>query len=95
MMGCLFAIFGAFFPRLGVLIIWLARPAIFEAALSPLFALLGILLLPFTTLIYVLLWSPSGLSGFDWVWLVLAFLLDVGVIGSTAYSNRDRVPYYR
>ena len=49
-MGCLFALFGAFFPRLAVLFIWLARPALFNAALSPLFAILGIFFLPFTTL---------------------------------------------
>jgi hypothetical protein len=94
-MGCLLAVFAGFFPRLAVLFIWLARPAMFEAALgSFLVALLGIIFLPFTTLMYVLLWSPTGLTGFDWVWLLLAFLIDLGGIGSSAYSNRDRVPYY-
>ena len=59
-MGCLFVMFAAFFPRLAVLFIWLARPAFFEAALgSALVALLGILFLPFTTLMYVLLWTPQ------------------------------------
>ena len=31
-MGCLFALFGGLFPRLGVFIIWVARPALVDAA---------------------------------------------------------------
>jgi hypothetical protein len=89
--GCLFVMFGAFFPRLAVLFIWLARPGIFEAAISSaLVAVLGIIFLPFTTLMYVLLWTPAGLSGFDWVWLLLAFLLDIGGVLGSGYANRER-----
>jgi hypothetical protein len=94
-MGCLFGLFAAFFPRLAVLFIWLARPALFNAALDPLFAIVGILFLPFTTLFYVLLWNPAtGLQGFDWLWLGLAFLIDLGGMASSAYANRNRVPGY-
>ena len=94
-MGCLLAVFAAFFPRLAVLFIWLARPALFEAAIgSVLVALLGIIFLPFTTLMYVLLWSPAGLTGFDWLWLFLALLIDLGGLGASAWGNRERVPYY-
>jgi hypothetical protein len=94
-MGCLFAIFASLFPRIGVLLLWLARPNLFEAAFGGNWWLpvLGILLLPFTTLIYALLWSPGvGLAGFDWLWLILALLLDLSSFGSTGYANRDR--YY-
>jgi hypothetical protein len=94
--GCLFALFGAFFPRLAVLFIWLARPAYFEAALPSAFvAILGIIFLPFTTLMYVLLWQPGGLVGFDWFWLALAVVIDVGGIVGTGYGNRDRLGAYR
>jgi hypothetical protein len=95
-MGCLFGIFAAFFPRIAVFLIWLARPALFSAAISPVFAILGILFLPFTTLFYVLLWNPvtGGIDGFDWLWLGLAFLIDLGGIASSAYANRERVPGY-
>jgi hypothetical protein len=41
---------------------------------------------------YVLLWSPNGLNGFDWVWLALAFVLDLGGALGSAYGNRDRMP---
>ena len=91
-MGCFFGLLGAIFPRLGVLIVWLARPALFDAALSPLFAILGIIFVPFTTLIYVLLWTPSGFQGLDWLWIGLAFLVVLsGVAGSTlGYFRRRR-----
>lgn len=93
-MGCLFAIFAGMFPRLGILLIWLARPVIFSAAFggSWLWALLGIFFLPFTTLMYVLIWAPSGnISGFDWLWLFLAVLIDLGAIGGSGYANKDRL----
>ena len=91
-MGCIFAIFAGMFPRLGVLFIWLARPMFFSAAFggSWFLPLLGILFLPFTTLMYVLLWSPSGVGGWDWLWLVLALLIDLGAIGGSGWANRNR-----
>ena len=96
-MGCLLLLLGSFFPRLGVLIVWLARPAYFSAAFGDtwLWPILGIIFLPFTTLIYVLLWTPGvGLTGFDWVWLGLAVVLDIGSHAGSAYGNRNRIPGY-
>src|SRR5215813_13811287 len=92
-MPCLFAVFAGMFPRLGCLFIWLARPSLFSAAFegSWLIPLLGVIFLPFTTLMYVLLWSPAGLYGWDWFWLILAFLIDLGGIAGSGWANRDRV----
>jgi hypothetical protein len=94
-MVCCLAVFIAFFPRLGTLLIWLARPAMFMAAFGGnyIWPILGIIFLPFTTLMYVILWSPGiGLTTWDWLWLVLAVVLDVMHWGQTAYSNRERIP---
>lgn len=93
-MPCLFALMAGFFPRLGTLLIWLARPNMFSAAFggSWLWPVLGIIFLPFTTLMYVILWSPTGLTGWDWMWLILAVLLDISHYASTAYGNRDQIP---
>ena len=74
-MGCLFALFAGAFPRFAVFFIWLARPALFSAAFggSWFLPLLGIIFLPFTTLMYVILWTPGiGVVGWDWLWLGLA-----------------------
>jgi membrane protein implicated in regulation of membrane protease activity len=55
-MGCLFAMFAGLFPRLGLFIIWIARPVFVDAAFDTfIWPLLGIIFLPFATLIYVLL----------------------------------------
>jgi hypothetical protein len=92
-MGCLFAIFAGVFPRLAVLIVWIARPERVDAAFSTfLWPLLGIIFLPFATLIYLLLYTPGrGLSGWDWFWVVLAALLDIGHWGASA-TQRNQIP---
>jgi hypothetical protein len=43
---------------------------------------------------YILLWSPGGLVGFDWLWIILAVILDLSHVGAAGYANRDRVPGY-
>ena len=92
-MACLFALFAGVFPRLALLIVWIARPATVDAAFSTwLWPLLGIIFLPFATLIYVLLYTPGrGLSGWDWFWVVLAALLDIGHWAACA-SQRNQIP---
>lgn len=96
-MGCLFAIFAGCFPRIGTALIWLARPQLFSAAFngSWFWPLLGIIFLPFTTLMFVLLWSPAiGLTTWDWIWLVMAVFLDISHYAASGYANRDRLPAY-
>ena len=79
-MGCLFAMFAGIFPRLGLFIIWIARPLMVDAAFSTwIWPLLGLVFLPFATLMYVILYTPGvGLIGGDWFWVILAAILDVG-----------------
>ena len=39
---------------------------------------------------YVLVWTPGlGVGSLSWLWL-LAFLIDLGGLGSAGYANRDR-----
>jgi hypothetical protein len=88
-MGCLFAIFAGLFPRVGLLIIWIARPARVDAAFDGwIWPLLGLIFLPFATLIYVILWQAGGLSGGDWFWVGLAALFDIGHWGAAAAQRR-------
>jgi hypothetical protein len=92
-MGCLLALFAGLFPRLALLIIWIARPALVAAAFNTfILPLLGIIFLPFATLIYVILYTPGiGLTGWDWFWVILAALLDIGHWG-TSYTQRNQIP---
>jgi hypothetical protein len=81
--GCLFALTAAFFPRLALLFTWIFTP------------LLGIIFLPFTTLMYVLAYIPGiGLTGWGWLWLTVGILLDLSSYAGSAYSNRNRIPGY-
>jgi hypothetical protein len=92
-MGCLLALMAAFAPRLVFLIIWIARPvyvdAVFDTFIWP---LLGLIFLPFTTLMWVLLDAPPvGVEGFDWFWIAIAVLLDLSHYAG-AYGQREQFP---
>jgi hypothetical protein len=92
-MGCLFAMFGGLFPRLALLILWFARPVLVEAAFNTfILPLLGIIFLPFTTLIYVIVYVPGvGLTGWGFIWVIIALLLDLSHWGAS-YTQRDQIP---
>ena len=93
-MCCLFTSLVLFGPRLGILIWWLLDPVRWNLAFqSFLWPLLGFLFLPWTTLMYVIV-GVNGLSWFDWVWLAIALMVDLGSYGGGAYGNRNRIPGY-
>jgi hypothetical protein len=89
-MGCLFVLMAAFAPRLLVIFAWIARPTYVDAVFDTwIFPLLGLIFLPFTTLIYLFLGAPpQGIEGLDWLWIALAVLLDLSHYANT-YSQRD------
>ena len=90
-MGCLLVLLSAFAPRIVFLMIWIARPEVVDAVFDTfLFPLLGLIFLPFTTLVWLFLDRPPfGVTGFDWFWVALAVLLDLSHYAST-YGQRDR-----
>ena len=82
-------------PRAGILIWWLINPVRWQITFpSFIWPLLGFLFLPWATLMYVLV-APGGVIGFDWVWLGLAVVADIGMYAGGGYGNRDRIPYGR
>ncbi len=95
-MCCPFAILLLLGPRVGGLIWWLTQPLRWQAAFngSWLWPVLGLLFLPWTTLIYVLV-APGGIGGLDWLWLGIAVIGDLSSYGGGAYGNRDRLGYGR
>ena len=95
-MGCLLAMFAGLFPRLALFIIWVARPVLVDAAFNTfLIPLLGLIFLPFATLIYVFVYTPGvGLTGFDWFWVILAVLLDISH-WTASYTQRNQIPGVR
>jgi hypothetical protein len=91
--GCLTA-FTASFSRIVLLMAWIARPVMMNAAFSTfILPCLGFLFVPFTTLMYVILIQGVGkIQGLDWLWLVLAFIIDLASIGAAGAANRNRIP---
>jgi hypothetical protein len=81
-------------PRFAFLVYWLIRPAyiqmVFQTWILP---LLGLIFLPWTTLMWVLVYGANGIVGFDWVWVGLALVADIVTYTSGAYKRRA-VPFY-
>lgn len=97
-MACLFALFAGVFPRLALFIVWIARPALVSHAFGDSFVLplLGIIFLPFATLIYVILYTPGvGLTGWEWFWVVLAGLFDISHWAGGWTQRRQAAGVYR
>jgi hypothetical protein len=80
--------FVALFARLALLVVWLATPLVNRAFSGGwILPLLGILILPITTLAYVLVYYIAGsVTGWGWLWVVLAFLLDLAAHSFPARS---------
>ena len=76
---CLFAIVLAGAPRLALFLWWLVQRAYVSLAFkgAELWGLLGFLFLPWTTLMWVIVY-PGGISFVNWIFLGLAFAIDMG-----------------
>jgi hypothetical protein len=95
--GCLTALVSGG-SRLLLLLYWISRPVQWNVAFSGSWLLpcLGFLFLPFTTLVYVWLVQGVGaISGIDWLWLILAVVIDVFSTASAGYANRNMMPGYQ
>lgn len=90
-MGCLFAIFAGFFPRVALVIVWIATDLVDRAFSTWVIPLLGLLFLPLTTLVYALAWVPGvHLGNGRWIWVAIAFVVELIGYGGTARTNRER-----
>ena len=88
--ACLFALLAAGAPRLALILMWIFTNWVGRAFDNQIIVpLLGLIFLPLTTVIYVLVY-PGGLSGFDWVLLIVGVLIDLGAYGSGARGRRRR-----
>ena len=77
-MCCFFLLFAAFGPRFAIIAMWLFGNRVDLAFSSWLWPLLGLLFAPWTTLMYLLAWSPvGGVSGGEWFLVGLGVALDL------------------
>jgi hypothetical protein len=92
--GCLLAFAAAFAPRVVLLFMWIVGPRVNAAFDNWIIPLLGIIVAPYTTIMYVLVWSPvTGVNGWDWIWIALGVMLDIMKWGQVV-DKRKSVPGY-
>jgi len=93
-MGCIFILIAALSPRLAVLLMWIFTPWVDRAFGPVIWPILGILFLPITTLVYVILWNTGGrgVTGWEWIFVVFAVLGDL-VSSGGAFGRRSRSAY--
>jgi hypothetical protein len=93
--GCLLAMGAAFVPRVVLVLMWIIGPRVNAAFNNFIVPLLGLIFLPYTTIMYVLVWSPAtGVHGWDWVWIGLGVMLDV-MKWSQIANKRKEIPGYK
>ncbi len=94
MCGCFVLLLGSVAPRLT-----LALMALFNDEITKAFdgswviPLIGWFLVPYTTLMYVLMsWWTNGVTGFDWVLVAFAFFIDIASY-TGGYARRSEIRY--
>ncbi len=96
-MCCIFTILVFLGPRFAGFIWWLMRPAMwvsqFGAFNSFIWPILGLVFLPWTTLMYVSV-APGGVTGlFEWGFVIFALVIDIGAYTGGGFGNKDRLGY--
>jgi hypothetical protein len=90
-MGCLLVLLASFAPRVALVLVWIFTDLVDRAFSGFLLPLLGLIVLPYTTLFYVLAWAPvGGVSGWGWFFVTIGFLFDLGHWAANGYSGRQR-----
>ena len=87
---CLFILLLLLGPRFVIVVWWLVAPLTWSVAFGGtlLLPILGFLILPWTTLMYVLV-VPGGIVGVDFLWLALALFADIAShAGGNVYRRR-------
>ncbi len=81
-MCCFLLLASGLGARLVLALVWVFGNRVelaFDSWVAP---LLGLLILPWTTLFYVLVWSSTGVTGAEWLVVAVGVALDLGTYGS-------------
>jgi hypothetical protein len=90
-MCCFFTTLFLLGPRFALGLWWIINPDLFSRAFDLiLWPILGIIFLPWTTIMYLIVF-PGGVNGLDWLWLGLGLFFDIFTHTGGAFGNRDRV----
>jgi hypothetical protein len=69
-------------PRLALVLVWIFGERVEHAFDGWILPLLGLIFLPWTTLMYILVWGPGGLEAWEWLVVALGVFLDVATYGA-------------
>jgi hypothetical protein len=92
-MPCLLALLALISPRLVLFLLWIFSDVLSRAFDSWVIPLLGFFLLPWTTLAYAAFWDwgpGHHVSGFEWFFVILALLIDLGSYGGGRRAQSAR-----
>jgi len=90
-MCCAFLVLGFLGPRLAFLWIWIfnLKPVVDIMGGSFLMPLLGVIFLPWTSLMYVICYAqPGGVGGIGWLFVALGFFFDLATWSGRLAQNR-------
>jgi len=88
-MGCLLVLLALISARIALIFMWIFTNLVDRAFDSFIVPLLGVIFLPWTTLMYVVLWSPGGgVNGWEWILVALGFVVDIGSYGGGGAQRR-------
>ncbi len=94
-MGCLVLLASMISPRLALGLVWIFSDFVDRAYDSFIVPFLGLLVMPWTTLIYALAYAPRvGVTGWGWFFVILGVLADLSSWGENAWRNRESIPYW-
>jgi hypothetical protein len=90
-MGCLFLLISLLSPRLGIVFLWAFTDYVFRAFGNAWFwPLLGLIFLPWTTLLYILVAAPVGsITLWGWLMVALGLILDLSS-HAQSWNNRQQ-----
>lgn len=87
-MGCLIVLMALIGPRVALVFTWIFTNLVDRAFDDWVVPALGLIFLPWTTFLYVLVYNPvEGVSFLGWVIVVLGLLTD---LGSYTYGAKSR-----
>jgi hypothetical protein len=90
-MGCLLVLLASFAPRVALALVWIFSNLVDRAFSGFVVPLLGLIFLPYTTLFYVLAWSPvGGVNGWGWFFVTSGVVFDIGHWAGSGYTGRQR-----
>ena len=90
-MGCIFLLIALLSPRLGIVFLWAFTDYVYRAFQNNWFwPLLGLIFLPWTTLLFILVAAPVGnITFWGWLMVALGLLMDLSS-HAQSYTNRQQ-----